>query len=47
MENIHKAVLSRVLHNGLGWTFTPDAFVDLASPEIIGVILSRLNLDAR
>lgn len=43
MTNIHKAVLSRIIDNRQGWTFTPDAFVDLASPEVIGVVLGRLT----
>jgi hypothetical protein len=42
MENIHQVVLSRVALNGQGWTFTPDAFHDLATPNVIGVVLGRL-----
>jgi hypothetical protein len=42
MQPLNKAILSRIYGHGRGWVFTPKHFADLADPNLISAMLSKL-----
>ena len=42
MRPLNKAILSRIYGHGRGWVFTPKHFADLANPNLISALLSKL-----
>lgn len=46
MQSIDKTILSRIHGHGRGWVFTPKHFADIADPNVVSAILSRLQKKA-